>query len=342
MAAYCRVSTQQEIQHHSLEAQREYYEKLITSNPGWEFAGIYADEASGRNNRKMYDFQRMMGDCRAGKIDLIVTKSISRLGRNTLQFLNACEELKALDVDVLFEVEKLYLHNPKAVRLLTIYASVYQNESEVKSAYTRWGIRTRLPELMPANDITTHATFTANKYLVTFIIDEEVIAADSLEYGSTIVAPEAPQREGYTFDGWGEVAETVPAGDVTYEGSYSVNIYKVYYYVGEELVYTAEVAYGEAIPEYVYEPTTEGDVFMGWTGELYETMPAHDVTYRANIENGIGQLTIDNAQFTIDNSQFRIDNAQLTIYDLHGRRIQRTDGLTRGVYIVNGRKVVVR
>lgn len=143
VVAYCRVSTQQEIQHHSLEAQREYYEKRITGTPGWDFVGIYADEASGRNNRKMYDFQRMMGDCRAGKIDLIITKSISRLGRNTLQFLNACEELKALDVDVLFEVEKLYLHNPKAVRLLTIYASVYQNESEVKSAYTRWGIRTR-------------------------------------------------------------------------------------------------------------------------------------------------------------------------------------------------------
>jgi DNA invertase Pin-like site-specific DNA recombinase len=143
VAAYCRVSTQQEIQHHSLEAQREYYEKRITGNSGWEFVGIYTDQASGRNNLKMHDFQRMMEDCHAGKIDLIITKSISRLGRNTLQFLNACEELKSLNVDVLFEVEKLYLHNPKAVRLLTIYASVYQNESEVKSAYTRWGIRTR-------------------------------------------------------------------------------------------------------------------------------------------------------------------------------------------------------
>ena len=85
VAAYCRVSTQQEIQHHSLEAQREYYEKRIFSAPGWEFAGIYADEASGRNNRKMLDFQRMMADCRVGKIDLILAKSISRLGRNTLQ-----------------------------------------------------------------------------------------------------------------------------------------------------------------------------------------------------------------------------------------------------------------
>ncbi len=141
VAAYCRVSTQQEIQHHSLEAQREYYKKRITSNPGWEFVDIYADEVSGRNNQKMLDFQRLMEDCRAGKIDLILTKSISRLGRNTLQFLNACDELKQLNVDVFFEVEKLYLHNPKAVRLLTIYASVYQNESEVKSAYTCWGIR---------------------------------------------------------------------------------------------------------------------------------------------------------------------------------------------------------
>ena len=85
VAAYCRVSTQQEIQHHSLEAQYEYYEKRILNTPSWEFAGIYADEASGRNNRKMYDFQRMMEDCRAGKIDLILVKSISRLGRNTLQ-----------------------------------------------------------------------------------------------------------------------------------------------------------------------------------------------------------------------------------------------------------------
>jgi len=143
VAAYCRVSTQQEIQHHSLEAQCEYYEKRITSNPGWEFVGIYADEASGRNNRKMRDFQKMMDDCRTGKIDLILAKSISRLGRNTLQFLNACEELKQLNVDVYFEVEKIYLHNPKAVRLLTIYAGVYQNESEVKSFNTRWGIRVR-------------------------------------------------------------------------------------------------------------------------------------------------------------------------------------------------------
>ena len=143
VAAYCRVSTQQEIQHHSLEAQRTHYKKMIAGNQAWEFVGIYADEASGRHNPKMRDFQLMMEDCRAGKIDLILVKSISRMGRNTLQFLQACDELKELGVDVYFELQKLYLHNPKAVRLLTIYASVYQHESEVKSMNTCWGIRSR-------------------------------------------------------------------------------------------------------------------------------------------------------------------------------------------------------
>lgn len=89
------------------------------------------------------NFQRMMEDCRAGKIDLILVKSISRLGRNTLQFLQACDERKQLEVDVYFELQKVYLHNPEAVRLLTVYASVYQNESETKSDYIRWGIRSR-------------------------------------------------------------------------------------------------------------------------------------------------------------------------------------------------------
>ena len=184
------------------------------------------------------------------------------------------------------------------------------------------------PETMPASDVLISGAFTVNKYLVTFKIGDEVIAADSLEYGTTIVAPEAPEKEGYTFDGWGEVAETVSANDVTYVGTYTVNIYKVYYYVGEELVHTVEVAYGEAIPEYVYEPTEEGYTFLGWMGDTYEIMPAHDVTYTANIDDAIEQLTIH--------------NSQLTIYDLSGRKVLDTENLKGGIYIVNGHKVIVK
>ena len=121
------------------------------------------------------------------------------------------------------------------------------------------------------------------------------------------------------------MAETVPAEDVTYEGTYTVNTYKVYYYVGEELVYTAEVAYGEVIPEYIYEPTIEGDVFIGWVGEVYETMPAQDIVYTANIANGIGNSSID-AQSTF-------------IYDLSGRRVEKA---VKGIYIINGKKVVIK
>ena len=149
-----------------------------------------------------------------------------------------------------------------------------------------------------------------------------------MAYGTEIVAPEAPEKEGYTFDGWGEVAATVPASDVTYEGTYTVNIYKVYYYVGDELVHTAEVAYGETIPEYVYEATTEGDEFLGWIGDTYETMPAHDVTYTANITSGIGHSTF-NPHFS-------------TVYDLSGRKVIDTKNLRGGVYIINGKRYYLK
>ena len=121
---------------------------------------------------------------------------------------------------------------------------------------------------------------------------------------------------------------------MTFEGTYSANIYKVYYYVGEELVYIEEVVYGDAIPEYVYEPTAEGDEFLGWVGETYETMPAHDVTYTANIlVSGIGEVV---------NSE--LGTEKLVVYDLRGRKLLVDDlrDLSEGVYIVNGRKVVVR
>ena len=156
--------------------------------------------------------------------------------------------------------------------------------------FSGWG---KVPATMPAKDVTITGFFTINKYLVTFVIDGEVIASDSIEYNAEIILPEAPVKEGYTFSGWGEVPAIMPAEDVTISGSFTPNIYKVYYYVDEELVHTAEVACGESIPEYVYEPTVKGEAFVGWIGEAYETMPAHDITYKAEIEIRFITLTID-------------------------------------------------
>ena len=204
--------------------------------------------------------------------------------------------------------------------------AIVLEEAPTKEGHTFSGW-SDVPETMPLHDVTVTGSFTVNKYLVTFTIEGEIISSDSLEYGAAIVAPEAPEREGYTFDGWGELAETVPAHDVTYEGSFTVNVYKVYYYVGEELIHTIEVTYGEAMPEYIYEPE-EGYTFLGWIGEVYETMPAHDVIYTANLTNGI------------ENSEI-INHKSEIIYDIHGRKVIDTENLKSGIYIVNGKKMLV-
>jgi hypothetical protein len=144
-----------------------------------------------------------------------------------------------------------------------------------KEGYTFSGW-SEIPETMPAEDITINGTFIINKYLVTFKIGDEVIASDSLEYGASIIVPEAPEKVGYTFNGWGEVAETVPAHDVTYEGSYSINSYTLTYVVDGEAVLTLPILYGGSIPS-LKVPAKEGYTFSGWS-EVPETMPANDVT----------------------------------------------------------------
>ena len=184
-----------------------------------------------------------------------------------------------------------------------------------------------VPETMPANDIVIIGSYSVNKYLLTFKIGDEVLSADSVEYGAKIETPVAPEKEGHTFCGWKDVPETMPANDVVVVGSYTVNIYKVYYYVGDELVHTEEVAYGDNIPSYEYTPAN-GDKFMGWEGEQYDTMPAHDVTYIANIESSILYINGDMSNYQI--------------YDLNGRKIENVKNLKSGVYIVNGKKTIVK
>jgi site-specific DNA recombinase len=141
VAAYCRVSTKHDEQQSSLTMQKVYYEAYIHRHQNWLFAGIYADQGTGRNIIKRIEFQQMMSECRKGKIDLILTKSITRFGRNTVDVLNCFRELKQLGIDVYFEVEKQYLSNPKSELLMTILTAVSQEESLQKSQNIRWGIK---------------------------------------------------------------------------------------------------------------------------------------------------------------------------------------------------------
>lgn len=141
VAAYCRVSTDHEEQDSSIELQEIYYSHLIQENPKWENAGIFSEKATGLDLKKRPVFQALMKQCKNGKVDLILTKSISRFGRNTLEMLRSLQMLQGLGVDVWFEKENLWLQERHLQLLLTIYCAFAQAESENMSQNIRWGIR---------------------------------------------------------------------------------------------------------------------------------------------------------------------------------------------------------
>ncbi|HEY9059242.1 MAG TPA: recombinase family protein [Pseudobacteroides sp.] len=142
VAAYCRVSSASDEQLHSVKAQVDYYKEFITSNPDYEFIGIYADEGiSGTLTLKRDAFNRMIEDCRNGLIDMVVTKSVSRFGRNTVDTLKYVRELKSLGIDVYFEKENIHTLDSEGEVLLTLISAVAQNESLTQSDNVKWGIR---------------------------------------------------------------------------------------------------------------------------------------------------------------------------------------------------------
>ena len=144
LAAYCRVSTDQEDQLHSFDAQVAYYTKYIEQHEKYEMAGIYADEGiSGTNTKKRVDFMRMIKDCEEGRIDMVITKSISRFARNTQDCLMYSRKLKNLGIGILFEKENINTLDSTGELLFTILSSLAQDESRNISENCKWGIRTK-------------------------------------------------------------------------------------------------------------------------------------------------------------------------------------------------------
>lgn len=141
VAAYCRVSTDREEQDSSIELQELRYRQMIEENPNWENAGVFSERATGLNLQERSAFQAMIRQCREEKINLILTKSISRFGRNTLDILRVLQELRELNVDVFFEKEDLWLHERDLQIVLTAYCAFAQAESEDMSRNIRWGIK---------------------------------------------------------------------------------------------------------------------------------------------------------------------------------------------------------
>ena len=141
VAAYARVSSGKDEMLHSLSAQISYYSEFIQSHPGWLYCGVFSDEAYTGTKDNRTGFQSLISECRAGNIDLIITKSISRFARNTVTLLETVRELKLIGIDVFFEEQNIHTISADGELMMTILASYAQAESLSASENQKWRIR---------------------------------------------------------------------------------------------------------------------------------------------------------------------------------------------------------
>lgn len=210
VAAYCRVSTGDESQQTSYTTQKAFYKDLITRKPGWIFAGIYADEAkSGTNREHREEFNRMIKDAMDGKLDYIVTKSISRFARNTIDSLTCTRELRQLKppVGIYFEKENIDTLDAKGELILTILSALAQDESRSISDNIRWSIQKKFQSGVPHINLKRMLGYElgANKQWVIVPEQAEIIRYifDRFVKGQTAnkIALELNQMEKFTVNG---------------------------------------------------------------------------------------------------------------------------------------------
>ena len=197
-------------------------------------------------------------------------------------------------------------------------------------SFSGWG---EVPAKMPAKDLTFTGNYIINKYNLVYMIDGVEFNKTSVEFGSTITALEVPTKKGYTFSGWNEVPSTMPAKDVTIEGSFSINTYTITYMVDGEVYATEQITYGSTIT-LKDDPVKEGYIFSGWS-EAPETMPAEDVVIEGT--------------FTVDGIDAVVTNRLVDVYTLQGVMVKRQipveeleQELPSGIYIVDSKKMVIK
>ena len=149
VAAYARVSSDKDAMLHSLSSQVSYFSKMIQSHDSWKYVGVYSDEGMTGTKIKRDGFQRMMRDAKAGKIDIIVTKSLSRFARNTVDCLKTIREMKAINVDIFFEEQNIHTLSANGEFLISLLAGYAQEESRQCSENTLWRVRKNFKEGKP-------------------------------------------------------------------------------------------------------------------------------------------------------------------------------------------------
>ena len=149
VAAYARVSVEKDASFHSLEAQNQYYKDYVERHPGWVLVDTYSDNGISGTTVDRPEFQRMLQDCRGGKIDLVITKSITRFARNTVILLQSVRELKSLGIDCYFEKENMHSISPDGELVLTLLAMYAEEEARSASENQRWRIQKKFKKGEP-------------------------------------------------------------------------------------------------------------------------------------------------------------------------------------------------
>lgn len=264
VAAYARVSMESERMQHSLSAQVSYYSALIQKNPEWEYAGVFADYGiSGTGTKKRDEFNRMLAECEAGNIDIILTKSIQRFARNTVDLLNTVRHLKDLGIEVRFEKENINSLSGDGELMLSILASFAQEESRSISENVKWGTIKRFKQGIPNGKFTIFGYEWQDDKLVIVPEEAEIIRwmyAEYMKGASRIEIGRALMDRGiYTRQGkpWVDSNVKVILTNITYTG----NMLFQKEYCEDPITKHRRKNYGE-LPQYFVEDTHEAIIPM--------------------------------------------------------------------------------
>ena len=224
VAAYARVSSGKDAMLHSLAAQVEYYSNFIRRHPGWEYVGVYADKAKTGTKDSREQFQQLLTDCKAGKIDHVVTKSISRMARNTVTLLETVRELKSMGITVYFEEQNIDTGTDDGELMLSILASYAQEESLSASENQKWRVRQNFENGQPWRGFMLGYRYKDGQYIV---VPEEAeivrsIYADFLDGKGVTAIMKRLNKEGIlTQQGftWHKSAITRVLKNYTYTGN---------------------------------------------------------------------------------------------------------------------------
>lgn len=272
VAAYARVSMESERLQHSLSAQVSYYSGLIQKNPAWEYVGVYADDGvTGTKAEARMEFNRMLADCEAGRIDIILTKSISRFARNTVDLLRTVRHLKELGISVQFEKEHIDSLSEDGELMLTLLASFAQEEVRSLSDNVKWGTRKRFEKGIPNGKFQIYGYRWDGDHLV---IEPEEAKIVKLIYDNFLngLSAETTEKQlaemgvkSYKGQHFGNTSIRQILGNITYTG----NLLFQKEYVVDPISKKSKINRGE-LPQYWVENTHEAIIPM----EVYQTVQA--------------------------------------------------------------------